>query len=153
MLPSPEPEGAAPKTVLVVDDDRSLRVVTSINLQAAGFVVVEADSGAAALELARSTPPSIVLLDVMMPGMNGWEVAEQLRRMPETQDVPVVFVSAKTEVADQVHGYELGAVDYITKPYRPLELASRVDETLARVAESGAATVRRERLAALLRAS
>ena len=119
-------------TVLVVDGDQAaVRIVTSC-LDDEGFQVETAASGRAALEKVKQTRPSLVLLDSMLPEMNGWEVCKQLRR---DGDVPIIFVTARGGDADKVAGLELGADDYITKPFSPRELVARVKAVLRRCEE------------------
>ena len=134
------------RTVLVVDDDRSIRSVISINLVASGFIVLEAENGEEGLELAQGQSVDIVLLDVMMPGKSGWEVAGALRE----RGMPFLFMSAKAGRDDQVRGVEAGALDYITKPFNPVRLGARLDELLEAVDRGQGETVRRQRLESLL---
>lgn len=112
--------------ILVVDDTpASLRLLTEI-LKAEGFEVRSAISGELALRAAANNPPELVLLDIHMPEMDGYEVLRHLKAKPETRDVPVIFVSAASDIGDKAHGFELGAVDYVTKPYQHSELLARV---------------------------
>jgi two-component system phosphate regulon response regulator PhoB len=96
--------------------------------------VAEAADGSEALEHVRQSRPSLVLLDVMMPGVDGWSVAEQLAADDETRDIPVIFLSARAAHEDRIHAQELGAVGYVVKPFDPLQLAETVREVLGRVA-------------------
>ncbi|MFA6921338.1 MAG: response regulator [Gallionella sp.] len=112
--------------ILVVDDTpASLRLLTDI-LRAEGFEVRSAISGELALRAAMIHPPELVLLDIRMPEMDGYEVLRRLKAEPETRDVPVIFVSAASDAAEKSWGFELGAVDYVTKPYQHAELLARV---------------------------
>jgi DNA-binding response OmpR family regulator len=120
--------------VLLVDDERAIRTICRVNLEADGLTVDEAAGGTEALEQIKREHPSLVLLDVMMPGIDGWNVARQLAADPETEDIPVVFLSARASHEDRVHAQELGAVGYIVKPFDPLELAGTVRDVLERVA-------------------
>jgi DNA-binding response OmpR family regulator len=129
--------------VLVVDDEPAVRLLCRVNLQFAGFEVVEAENGAQGLEIAQNQGFDLILLDVMMPDIGGYDV---LRRLSETSDVPVVFLSARTGLADLREGYALGAVDYITKPFDPIALGDKVREVMARVARGEAEAYRQERL-------
>jgi CheY-like chemotaxis protein len=139
---SPEPGGGAGRgpsaqsdpLVLLVDDERAIRTICRVNLEADGLAVLEAKDGAEALEEIRREHPSLVLLDVMMPGIDGWNVAEQLEADDETRDIPVVFLSARAAREDRLRAQELGAVGYIVKPFDPLELAGIVRDVLERVA-------------------
>ena len=112
--------------ILVVDDEPdNLRLMTQV-LQNAGYKVRVAISGERALKAATIDPPDLVLLDVLMPGMDGYEVCRHLKASPETRDVPVIFVSVASETGDKLLGFEIGAVDYVTKPYQREELLARV---------------------------
>ena len=114
------------RKILVVDDTpASLRLLTDI-LKAEGYEVRSAISGELALRAATSNPPELVLLDIRMPEMDGYEVCRRLKAQPATRDVPVIFVSAISETGEKVQGFELGAVDFVTKPYHRDELLARV---------------------------
>jgi CheY-like chemotaxis protein len=123
-----------PPIVLLVDDEPAIRTICRVNLEGDGFGVLEARSGEEALEEVRRHRPSLVLLDVMMPGVDGWRVAEQLAGDPETRDIPVVFLSARAAVEDLERAQELGAVGYVVKPFDPLALAGIIREVLERLA-------------------
>jgi CheY-like chemotaxis protein len=127
------PAESAP-TVLLVDDERSIRTICRVNLEGDGLAVTEAADGSEALEQVKQDHPSLVLLDVMMPGVDGWSVAEKLASDEETRDIPVVFLSARAAHEDRLHAQELGAVGYVVKPFDPLELAGIVRDVLGRVA-------------------
>ena len=99
-----------------------IRLLCRVNLEAHGFDVIEAADGLAGLEAAERELPDLILLDVMMPGLDGWMVADRLRKIPTTREIPVVFLTPRREYRDQLRGLELGAVDYITVPFNPLEL-------------------------------
>jgi two-component system response regulator MtrA len=120
--------------VLLVDDERAIRTICRVNLEGDGFAVQEAEDGARAIEEVRREAPALVLLDVMMPGIDGWGVAEQLAADAETRDVPVVFLSARAAVEDRLRAQELGAVGYVVKPFDPLKLGATVRDVLERVA-------------------
>ena len=112
--------------ILAVDDTpASLRLLTDI-LKAEGYEVRSAISGELALRAAASNPPELVLLDIRMPEMDGYEVCRRLKAQPATRDVPIIFVSAVSETDEKVQGFELGAVDFVTKPYHRDELLARV---------------------------
>jgi two-component system KDP operon response regulator KdpE len=117
------------RRVLVVDDEPRMIHFIRLNLEHDGFEVVEAESGLEALEQLRDQMPDLVLLDVMMPDIDGFET---LRLIREISTVPVIMLTAKGEEEDRVHGLELGADDYITKPFSPRELVSRVKAVLRR---------------------
>jgi CheY-like chemotaxis protein len=137
----PEPSGgttglddpAGPPCILVVDDETPIRTICRVNLEASGLAVLEAPDGEQALELARSRRPALVLLDVMMPRIDGWQVAEQLAAEPATRDLPVVFLSARAARDDPRAAQRLGAVGYIVKPFDPLELPETIEEVLERL--------------------
>ena len=112
--------------ILAVDDTpASLKLLSDI-LKAEGYEVRSAISGELALHAASVQPPELILLDISMPGMSGFEVCQQLKKQPQTRDVPVIFVSAMSETLEKLKGFELGAVDYVTKPYQREELMARV---------------------------
>ena len=135
--------------VLVIDDEAPIRLLCRVNLEAAGIEVSEAEDGSVGLEAARADPPDVILLDVMMPGMDGWQVFSELLNDERTADVPIVFLTARAELRDQARGLELGGVDYVTKPFNPLHLAPLIADLLARIERGEAEELRRERLAEL----
>src|SRR5258707_6961887 len=108
--------------VLVVDDEAALRLLYRVNLEAEQMEVLEAADGLNGLALAKDTSPDAVLLDVMMPGLDGWQVAERLEDDPATRDIPFIFVTARSRYRDRLRGFELGAADYVTLPVDPREL-------------------------------
>jgi len=136
-------------TVLVIDDEAPIRLLCRVNLEAEGMNVLEAADGEAGLELARSGSPDVVLLDVMMPGRNGWQVAEELLADERTSGIPIVFLTARAEVRDRARGIDLGGVDYVTKPFNPIELAPLVHDLLRRVESGERDELRREKFAEL----
>jgi DNA-binding response OmpR family regulator len=138
---------AAPD-VLLVDVERAIRTICRVNLEGDGLAVIEARDGAEALAEVRQGLPSLVLLDVMMPGVDGWSVAEQLATDPETKDVPVVFLSARAAREDRLRAQALGAVGYIVKPFDPVDLAATVRDVLERVAGGEREQLNRELSAA-----
>ncbi len=118
-------------TVLIVDDTPE-NIQILIGLLSADYRVKAANNGKKALEIAASTPPpDLILLDVMMPEMDGFEVCQKLKDNPDTAKIPVIFITAKTEIADEKQGFELGAVDYIAKPFSPPIVKTRVRSQLA----------------------
>lgn len=121
------------RRVLIVDDEFSIRLICSINFTASGWECSEAVDGEEALERIRLEQPDVVLLDVMMPLLDGWQVAERLLEDPATRDVPVVFLTARAEHRDRQRAYRLGAVGYLTKPLDPVELPEQIDEILRRL--------------------
>lgn len=137
------PEESTP-LVLLVDDERSIRTICRVNLEGDGLAVNEAEDGAEALKEVRRERPSLVLLDVMMPGVDGWNVAEQLAADDATREIPVVFLSARASREDHVRAQELGAVGYVVKPFDPLELAGTVRDVLERIARGEREQLNRE---------
>src|SRR6059058_3958559 len=135
--------------VLVIDDEAPIRLLCRVNLEAEGMEVLEASDGPAGLEQARNHTPDVILLDVMMPGLDGWRVAEELLDDPTTEDIPIVFLTARAELRDRARGIDLGGVDYVTKPFNPVELAPLVRGLLERVARGERDDLRREKLTEL----
>ena len=117
-------------TVLVVDDSLVIRAVVRAGLEDEGYVVVEAHDGRQAIEECRLRPPDVVLLDVEMPGLNGYEVLAQLKADPRLRDIPVVFLTGRTRMEDIVAGLRGGAHDYLKKPFEPSELLARVGSAM-----------------------
>ena len=136
-------------TVLVVDDEAPIRLLCRVNLEAEGMTVLEASDGDSGLETARAEHPDVVLLDVMMPGRNGWEVAEELLSDDATCRIPIIFLTARAEVRDRAKGIDLGGVDYVTKPFNPVELAPLVKDLVRRVEGGERDDLRREKFAEL----
>jgi DNA-binding response OmpR family regulator len=126
------------RTILVVEDDVPLRDTLVYNLRAEGYQVLTASDGVTALELARQKPVSLVLLDLMLPRLDGLEVCRQLRSKPETADIAILMLTARVEETDKVVGLELGADDYVTKPYAWNELRARIRALLRRGGHKGA---------------
>lgn len=120
--------------MLLVDDERAIRTICRVNLEGDGLAVSEAADGGEALEEVRRERPSVVLLDVMMPSVDGWTVAEELAADDETRDIPVIFLSARAAEEDRLRAQELGAVGYVVKPFDPLELGGIVRGVLERIA-------------------
>src|SRR5919199_6889182 len=135
--------------VLVIDDEAPIRLLCRVNLEAEGMDVLEAADGPAGLEQARAERPDVVLLDVMMPGLDGWRVAEELLDDPATAGIPIVFLTARAELRDRARGIDLGGVDYITKPFNPLDLAPLVNDLLGRVDAGQREQLRRGKLTEL----
>jgi DNA-binding response OmpR family regulator len=134
-------------TVLVVDDEAPIRLLCRVNLEAEGMTVLEAADGDKGLELARTERPDVVLLDVMMPGRSGWEVAEELLADESTSEIPIIFLTARAEIRDRAKGIDLGGVDYVTKPFNPVELAPLVQDLVRRVENGERDDLRREKFA------
>jgi len=135
--------------VLVIDDEAPIRLLCRVNLEAEGMDVVEASDGPSGLEKARQERPDVVLLDVMMPGLDGWQVAEELLDDERTSGIPIIFLTARAEFRDRARGLDLGGVDYVTKPFNPIELAPLVEDLVARVARGERDDLRREKIAEL----
>jgi len=135
--------------VLVIDDDAPIRLLCRVNLEAERMEVSEAVDGASGLERAREEKPDVILLDVMLPRMDGWQVAERLLEQPETADIPIVFLTARAELGDRARGLEIGGIDYLTKPFNPVELAGQIRELLERVRRGERDELRQQKLARL----
>jgi DNA-binding response OmpR family regulator len=135
--------------VLVIDDEPPIRLLCRVNLEAEGMKVLEAADGPSGLEQAIEHKPDVVLLDVMMPGLDGWRVAAQLLEDERTNEIPIIFLTARAEFRDRARGLDIGGVDYVTKPFNPLELAPLVRELLARIERGERDDLRGEKLAEL----
>ena len=135
--------------VLVIDDESPIRLLCRVNLEAEGMDVLEAADGPSGLEKARAEIPDVILLDVMMPGLDGWRVAEELLEDERTESIPIVFLTARAELRDRARGIDLGGVDYVTKPFNPVELAPLVRDLIARVERGERDELRREKLSEL----
>jgi two-component system alkaline phosphatase synthesis response regulator PhoP len=122
----------ATRTILVVDDEPGIVTIARDYLDRAGFRVLTAGDGATALRLARTERPSLLVLDLMLPGMDGLDVTRALREDPATRMLPIIMLTARVEETDRLIGLELGADDYITKPFSPRELVARVRAVLRR---------------------
>jgi two-component system alkaline phosphatase synthesis response regulator PhoP len=118
--------------IMVVEDEADIQELIRYNLAKEGFLVTTCDSGEDALERVNQHVPDLVLLDLMLPGISGLDVCRALRRAPQTQSVPIIMLTAKSEEADIVTGLELGADDYVTKPFSPRVLLARVQAVLRR---------------------
>jgi DNA-binding response OmpR family regulator len=138
-----------PIRVLIIDDEAPIRLLCRVNLEAEKMDVLEAADGPAGLELARDELPDVILLDVMMPGLDGWRVAEQLIDNPTTSEIPIIFLTARAEFRDRARGIDIGGVEYITKPFNPVELADLVRGLLERLDRGERDDLRREKLADL----
>jgi two-component system, OmpR family, phosphate regulon response regulator PhoB len=122
----------APARILVVEDERDIAALVAYHLTKEGYRVRTAEGGQEALEAIAAEKPDLLLLDLMLPGFSGYEVLQELRRRPEMAEVPVVVLTARRDEADRVKGLELGADDYVTKPFSPRELVLRVSAVLRR---------------------
>jgi len=137
------------KRVLVIDDEAPIRLLCRVNLEAEGMEVLEAADGITGLEATVREQPDVVLLDVMMPGLDGWSVAERLLADPATEAIPIVFLTARADLRDRARGIDLGGLDYITKPFNPVELASLIREVVSAVERGEREQVRAEKIAEL----
>jgi two-component system phosphate regulon response regulator PhoB len=120
------------KPVLVVEDEKDIVDLIEYHLKQSGFSVIKALDGPSGLELARKEKPSLIILDLMLPEMDGKDICRALKSNPSTQSIPILMLTAKTEEIDRLIGFELGADDYVTKPFSPRELVLRVKAILRR---------------------
>lgn len=116
--------------VLVVDDEPDVLLLCRVNLEFEGYEVIEACDGEQAMTRVREERPHVILLDVMMPKMDGWQVLAALKEDPELKDIPVVMLTAKVQDQDQIRGWSSGAAEYITKPFSPLALSQVLQDVL-----------------------
>jgi putative two-component system response regulator len=142
--------------IVIIDEDFRSENASGLGIralaaaiEAEGMEVLEADDGPSGLEQAREEQPDVVLLDVMMPGLDGWRVAEQLLEDPQTSSIPIIFLTARAEFRDRARGLDIGGVDYVTKPFNPLELAPLVRDLLERIDRGERDELRGEKLAEL----
>jgi DNA-binding response OmpR family regulator len=135
--------------VLVIDDEAPIRLLCRVNLEAEGMQVIEAQDGPSGVDKAREERPDVILLDVMMPGLDGWRVAEQLFEDDRTVAIPIIFLTARAEFRDRARGLDIGGVDYVTKPFNPLELAPLVPTLLDRLDRGDRDELRAEKLSVL----
>ena len=129
-----------PKSALIIEDDPDIAESVKYNLESAGFTTIVAATGELGLKLALDTqnPPAVILLDLMLPGMNGMELCGRLRRENQTHRTPIIMLTAKTSEADRIAGLDVGADDYIAKPFSVRELLARVRAVLRRVDDESA---------------
>jgi DNA-binding response OmpR family regulator len=133
-------------TTLVIDDEPPIRLLCRVNLEAEGMRVLEAADGRTGIDLAQKEQPNAILLDVMMPGMDGWAVAEQLLQDERTAEIPIIFLTARADLRDRARGMDLGGLEYITKPFNPVELATLVQEVISAVERGEREQLRTERI-------
>jgi two-component system phosphate regulon response regulator PhoB len=126
--------------VLVIEDEPDIRDLLAFHLEREGYAVTKSGNGAEGLRLARASPPDLILLDLLLPEVNGFEVCRRLRQDPATQAVPLVMLTARGDEVDRVLGLELGADDYVVKPFSPREVVARVRAVLRRSRPSAAGT-------------
>ena len=127
--------------VLIVDDDPDIQRLVSYNLSQAGFQVTAASSGRTALETVQKHPPDLIILDIMMPDIDGMEVCRTLRQHENSRRIPIIMLTARADEIDRVVGFELGADDYVMKPFSPRELVLRVKSIFRRVGEQKTETL------------
>lgn len=120
------------KKILIVDDEKELVSLVSLHMKMAGYDVLSAANGEKALEIAEEEKPDLIILDLMLPKVDGWEVCRRLREESNIAKVPVIMLTARAETDDKLKGFEVGADDYVTKPFSPRELVARVKRVLAR---------------------
>jgi DNA-binding response OmpR family regulator len=134
---------------LVIDDEAPIRLLCRVNLEAEGMQVLEAADGPTGLELARAESPDVILLDVMMPGLDGWRVAEQLLGDETTRNIPIIFLTARADLRDRARGMDLGGLDYVTKPFNPVELGALVRAVITAVERGEREQLRLDKIAEL----
>ena len=120
------------RKILVVDDDSTMVKLINVNLKLNNYAVIEAISGEQALDIVSKEPLDLVVLDIMMPGVDGWEVLKRIREDGDTEQLPVILVTAKTQDSDVIRGWELGADEYVIKPFNPLLLVEVIKMVLDR---------------------
>jgi len=125
-------------SILIVDDEKDLLDLLKYNLEVSGYEVMEAETGRDGLYLAEKNSPDLIVLDVMLPDLLGFEILRRLRAKEKTRDVPIIMLTARGEESDVLVGFELGASDYVTKPFSPRELVARVRAVLGRSSNSAA---------------
>ncbi len=122
-------------TILVIEDERDILDIVAYNLGRAGFEVLTAEDGRTGLDLARERRPDLIVLDLMLPGLDGKDVCRRVRQGEDTREIPILMLTALVDETDRVVGFELGADDYLTKPFSPRELVLRIQAILRRTAE------------------
>jgi DNA-binding response OmpR family regulator len=120
----------AGRRILVIDDEPGIVDIVETNLLGEGFDVISASDGREGLQKIRQDKPDLIVLDVMMPEMDGWQVLKEIEKDPDTAGLPIIMLTAKATDEDYIHGLEEGAVEYLTKPFFPQELVNRIKITL-----------------------
>lgn len=126
------------KKILVVEDERELAGLVSLHLRMAGFEALYATDGESALKTCRDVKPALIILDLMLPKVDGWEVCGRVRQDKNTKQIPIIVLTARTELEDKLRAFETGADDYVVKPFSPRELVARVKRVLGRCARETA---------------
>ncbi len=137
--------------VLHIDDEAPIRLLSRVNIEAEGMAVLEAADGQTGVRLAKRELPDVILLNVNLPALDGWHVVEELLKDEATREIPIVFLTGRGALKDRARGFDLGAVDYITKPFNPLELAARLRGLLGRLERGERDELRREKISELHR--
>lgn len=120
------------KRILIVDDEKQLVSLVKLHMEMAGYEVLSASDGEKALAIGKEEKPDLIILDLMLPKIDGWEVCKRLRAEEKVSGIPVIMLTARTDTDDKLKGFECGADDYVTKPFSPRELVARVKRVLAR---------------------
>lgn len=129
------------KAILVVDDEKNIRELIKFNLKSRGYKTVEAADGQEALDIAKSDSPLLIILDIMLPKIDGLKVCRILKEDPRTKKIPIIMLTALDDEVDKIVGLELGADDYITKPFSPRELIARIGAVMRRIEEQNSASL------------
>jgi DNA-binding response OmpR family regulator len=129
------PQHIGARRIVVVDDQPDIRLMCRVNLALEGYEVIEASDGETGLHAVFAYRPDLVLLDVMMPGLDGWEVLETLKASPRTASIPVVLLTARVQREDEIRGWRSGAADYLAKPFNPSTLSEVVRRALTHANE------------------
>lgn len=119
------------KKILIADDDPTIIKLLQVNLEMEGYEVIAAEDGEQAVEKAQESAPDLIVLDIMMPRMDGWAAREALKEIDSVAGVPVIFLSARAQQADIQKGYEAGVAEYVTKPFDPMDLLAIIEQILA----------------------
>jgi len=122
--------------ILIVEDDNDIRELIAFNLEMSGFEVLKCENGEDALDMALETTPNLILLDIMLPAIDGFEVCSQMKKKSRLKDIPIIMLTARTDDEDIIHGLETGADDYITKPFQPKILMARIKTALRRKSDN-----------------
>jgi two-component system alkaline phosphatase synthesis response regulator PhoP len=120
------------RKILIVEDEKELVKLITFHLVTSGYDVLSANNGIEALEICETEKPALIILDIMLTGIDGWEVCRRLKQNPQARNIPIIMLSALSEVEDKLKGFDLGTDDYVTKPFSPRELVVRVKRVLSR---------------------